>query len=94
VQCDGFESIDSEDCGCEQYAEHPSCPETCDISSPETRVDSDGDGVCDEQELCPGYDDTIDADGDGYADGCDNCITQPNPTQLDTDGDGIGDICA
>ena len=47
-------------------------------------TDSDNDGVCDAQDLCPGFDDNLDADGDGIPDGCDDCNTQtdqfsPNP---------------
>lgn len=38
--------------------------------------DSDGDGVCDGQDLCPGFDDMLDSDGDGIPDGCDDCFTQ------------------
>ena len=34
-----------------------------------------------------------DLDGDGIADGVDNCVNDPNPTQLDTDHDGEGDAC-
>ncbi|WP_133354339.1 T9SS type B sorting domain-containing protein [Seonamhaeicola sediminis] len=44
--------------------------------------DSDGDGVLDVVDLCPGFDDMADNDGDGYPDGCD----------LDDDNDGILDI--
>ena len=36
--------------------------------------DSDGDGVCDESDVCPGFDDNLDADNDGIPDGCDNCF--------------------
>lgn len=36
-------------------------------------VDSDGDGVCDDQEACPGSSDLLDRDGDGVPDGCDTC---------------------
>ncbi|MFT4626931.1 MAG: hypothetical protein ACI8PZ_005612 [Myxococcota bacterium] len=32
--------------------------------------DTDGDGVCDEFDLCPGEDDTLDDDADGTPDGC------------------------
>ena len=32
--------------------------------------DSDGDGVPDFEDLCPGYDDSIDANGNGIPDGC------------------------
>jgi len=34
--------------------------------------DSDGDGVADSVDQCPGSDDTIDVDADGIPDGCDN----------------------
>ncbi|MEQ3796458.1 choice-of-anchor J domain-containing protein [Flavobacteriaceae bacterium MJ-SS4] len=39
-------------------------------------IDSDNDGVCDANDVCPGFDDTIDSDGDGIPDGCDTngCI--------------------
>jgi len=43
------------------------CSEPCIASN-----DSDNDGVCDNEDKCPGYDDHIDTDGDGIADGCDN----------------------
>ncbi len=33
-------------------------------------ADSDGDGVTDRYDACPGHDDTADADGDGIADAC------------------------
>ncbi|MFC0604287.1 PKD domain-containing protein [Winogradskyella pulchriflava] len=41
-------------------------------TSPET--DSDGDGVCDEFDICPGFDDNVDLDGNGIPDGCDIVI--------------------
>jgi hypothetical protein len=45
--------------------------------------DSDGDGVCDALDICPGGDDNIDTDGDGIPDDCDcNLATanfSPNP---------------
>lgn len=52
--------------------------------------DEDSDGICDEDDICPGFDDTIDTDGDGIPDGCDD---EQCP---DSDGDGIcddDDIC-
>jgi hypothetical protein len=70
--------------------------------------DSDGDGVIDELDTCPGFDDRIDVDGDGIpdciddlidsdndgiADNADNCPYAYNPDQADLDGDGIGDAC-
>lgn len=33
--------------------------------------DADGDGVCDANDVCPGFDDNQDIDGDGIPDGCD-----------------------
>ncbi|MFD2519241.1 hypothetical protein ACFSTG_15130, partial [Salinimicrobium flavum] len=49
--------------------------------------DDDGDGVPNEDDICPGFDDNADADGDGIPDGCDEC---PNtPTDMDDDGDCI-----
>ncbi|NNF35449.1 MAG: hypothetical protein HKN68_15170 [Saprospiraceae bacterium] len=36
-----------------------------------TFQDSDGDGVCDANDVCPGGDDNIDSDGDGTPDFCD-----------------------
>jgi hypothetical protein len=54
----------------------------------EPMPDSDGDGVPDIVDACPGFDDTADGDGDGVADGCDACPVD-NPD--DTDGDGVCD---
>ncbi len=45
--------------------------------------DSDNDGVCDVDDVCPGFDDNIDSDGDGIPDGCDPVV----PGDLDDDGD-------
>ncbi len=57
-------------------------------------ADSDGDGVCDSDDLCADGDDTVDLDGDGVADDCDPC---PSDVADDSDGDGVcdsDDICA
>ncbi len=59
-------------------------------------VDTDGDGVCDDEDNCrltpnPNQED---ADDDGVGDACDNCENTPNPQQEDTDDDGIGDACS
>ena len=48
--------------------------------------DSDGDGVCDDQDQCPGFDDNLDTDGDGIPDGCDTCNDL-----VDSDSDGVSD---
>ncbi len=47
--------------------------------------DSDGDGVGDSCDNCPGFDDALDADGDGVPDGCDNCLDNANAGQEDVD---------
>ena len=36
-----------------------------------TSSDSDGDGIPDDKDVCPGFDDNVDTDGDGIPDGCD-----------------------
>lgn len=41
---------------------------------PAATGDTDNDGVCDADDLCPGYDDSIDTDADGIPDGCDDCL--------------------
>lgn len=57
--------------------------------------DSDGDGVCDDVDNCPGVGDPFqgDTDGDGFGDPCDNCPTVANPGQYDWDLDGAGNLC-
>lgn len=47
-------------------------------------TDSDGDGVCDAEDVCPGGDDALDSDGDGFPDHCDGFG--------DFDHDGIVDL--
>ncbi len=37
-----------------------------------TFADEDGDGVCDVEDECPGYDDTLDVNENGTPDGCEN----------------------
>ncbi len=48
-----------------------------------TPPDTDGDGVPDNEDQCPGQDDNLDVDADGIPDGCDSLI--------DSDDDGVGD---
>ncbi|MDM9632838.1 CRTAC1 family protein, partial [Robiginitalea aurantiaca] len=54
-------------------------------------TDSDNDGVCDSQDVCEGFDDSVDTDGDGVPDGCDICTGGDD--SIDSDGDGIPDFC-
>jgi len=48
--------------------------------------DYDLDGVDNDVDACPDFDDAIDADGDGRPDGCDVCPFDPDD---DADGDGL-----
>jgi len=55
--------------------------------------DSDGDGVPDDQDICPGGDDNVDSDSDFVPDFCDSC---PLDAANDSDGDGScdsNDLC-
>jgi hypothetical protein len=69
-------------------------------------TDSDGDGVADSIDKCPGFDDNVDTDGDGTPDGCDGLIDSDNDgvadsldkcpgfdDNVDVDGDGTPDGC-
>jgi hypothetical protein len=51
-------------------------------------VDSDGDGVSDDQDVCNGGDDNVDFDNDGVPDFCDDC---PLDVFNDSDGDAVCD---
>jgi hypothetical protein len=55
--------------------------------------DTDHDGVCNDVDKCPGFDDKIDSDEDGIPDGCDNCASVYNPEQRDGNKNGLGDAC-
>ncbi len=58
-----------------------------DLNAP---VDTDGDGVPDDRDICPGGDDNANLDEDGFPDDCDIC---PNDFSNDADGDGVcGDV--
>jgi len=58
-------------------------------------IDSDNDGVCDEDDNCPATPNPNqeDQDGDGVGDVCDNCVDVFNPGQEDSNGNGVGDAC-
>ena len=65
------------------------CPEydACPI---DVNDDSDGDGSCDSEDLCQGFDDNLDSDLDLVPDDCDDCPY--DNLNLDEDNDGICDI--
>ena len=54
-------------------------------------ADDDSDGVCNADDVCPGFDDNVDTDNDTVPDGCDLC---PGFNDLtDFDGDGVPAAC-
>ena len=59
-----------------------------------TTPDSDGDGVADNCDVCPGANDNSDLDEDGLPDGCDPCPLTPTPgvMQGDIDDNGLVEI--
>jgi len=58
-------------------------------------IDTDNDGIRDEEDNCPlVYNpDQIDTDNDTFGDSCDNCPNTANLLQEDSDTDGLGDSC-
>lgn len=54
-------------------------------------TDSDGDTVCDEDDVCLNGDDTVDTDADGVPDDCDVCAGFDDT--LDDDADGVPNDC-
>jgi hypothetical protein len=64
---------------------------TCDVDGSSGPVDTDGDGVSDDQDAFPNDpNETTDSDGDGVGDNGDAFPNDPNET-ADSDGDGVGD---
>ena len=56
------------------------------INSTVVNNDSDNDDVCNPDDMCEGFDDSIDSDGDLIPDACDEC---PNDPYNDIDNDGL-----
>ncbi len=82
-QPDGF-VLDNTDCDDTEETVFPNAEELCDgldnncngdvdeddiCDSP---TDSDDDGIPDDDDICPGFDDNMDIDNDGTPDGCDD----------------------
>jgi hypothetical protein len=63
--------------------------------TPDGTIDTDGDGVPDDVDNCPGVKnaDQADEDGDKVGDECDGCPQIADAAQADSDGDHIGDAC-
>ena len=55
--------------------------------------DADGDGVCNDKDICAWGNDKADKDNDTIPNDCDNCPEDINADQKDTDEDGTGDVC-
>ncbi|MCH7871828.1 MAG: IPTL-CTERM sorting domain-containing protein, partial [Planctomycetes bacterium] len=66
-------------------------PDECDLDCGAT-IGTTG-VLCSDVFPDPACGQSSDTDGDGAQDECDNCPSQPNPTQTDGDGDGVGDEC-
>ena len=64
------------------------CFDDADLCPLDALGDSDHDGSCDSDDLCPTHDDRLDGDFDGVPDDCDPCKLD-NPD--DSDGDGVCD---
>ena len=58
-------------------------------------MDTDDDGIADDEDNCPQYanPDQMDGDSDGVGDACDLCPELEDPSQSDQDLDGVGDAC-
>ncbi len=72
----------------ENVCPEDNCPE---FYNPD-QADTDGDGIADACDSCPGDPDD-DIDNDGICGDFDNCPNTPNSVQVDSDGDGLGDVC-
>lgn len=65
---------------------------TADVADVEVGcVDDDGDGVCNDDDVCPDGDDSLDDDEDGVPDACDACADANDKD--DEDEDGVPDAC-
>jgi arylsulfatase A-like enzyme len=100
---DGFSVCDG-DCDDLDSAVNPDATEVCNsidddcngsVDEDDVGEDTDGDGVHNLCDNCPGASNASqdDQDGDALGDVCDNCIYVHNPDQADLDDDSEGDRC-
>jgi thrombospondin type 3 repeat protein len=78
---------ESSPCPVDQTCRHGTCYRPGD--------DTDGDGLNDGLDNCPGVanPDQADEDGDGIGDACDPCPVDAADPPVDPDGDGVSDSC-
>jgi hypothetical protein len=67
--------------------------DNCPANANGGQADTDGDGIGNKCDPCPGVHNSQDSDGDGTPDCFDNCAAIANADQADADGDSIGDVC-
>ncbi|MEC9182068.1 MAG: thrombospondin type 3 repeat-containing protein, partial [Actinomycetota bacterium] len=94
ITVDGYQGSDNcilTSCGLDSDGDL--APDSCDLfpADPTEFNDSDGDGVGNNADICPGHDDSLDADFDGVPDGCDACPGYDD--SFDADSDGTPDGC-
>jgi len=79
--------------GCDSGRKYWAMPHT--ITIQQELLDSDTDGIPDQEDNCPysANPSQTNSDSDSHGDVCDNCPNSENEDQSDADGDGIGDIC-
>lgn len=76
---------------------HENCPQGCDKNGVDcsSGLDSDKDGIPDEEDNCPliSNSNQKDVDNDNVGDVCDNCPSVTNRDQHDSNKNGVGDAC-
>ena len=74
----GDDTVDTDGDGVPDFCDdepNSLCPNNVDTNG--VSIDSDSDGICDDIDMCPGFNDNTDTDLDGVPDGCDFCPNDP-----------------